>query len=268
MRFVTAVLLFPVRPADVSPRLTSLLGGLVVALLPALFVGLAARLAGAAMEDVGALAAATAAVTVGLGLGGALGCRFAGAVVGADGPLRGRLVPCLVFGAWTVTLFLLILFGARLSGQFALAGLIAGLAVLVWGAVVGIGVVDPHGEFEYGRALVGSCVGITGAILGLYLAVMPVKNHLAFVVPAPPDAARGWEAGDFFVVRQATEGRPGDVVLLHDARTGEGLVAVVGAEGGPQPIGPREAYERGAWAVAGRAFLRIGRSGAAPVPSR
>ncbi len=222
-----------------------------------------------ALADAGATAGGVALITLGLGAGGALGARLAGHVVGAGEPLTGKLGPCLVFGAWTVVLFMLLLAGARMAGATALGVLGAGFGVLIWGAVAGIGVVDPTGEREYGRALVGSCVGVTGAILGVYLTASPVWQSIALPVLAPPEASRGWDAGDLFLVRRTADAPAGAIVLLKDARTGHELLAVRGAEGEHRPIvDPAGVYETGAWTVAGRIFLHFGKNGAQTVPPR
>ncbi|HEX5135956.1 MAG TPA: hypothetical protein VFY93_03210 [Planctomycetota bacterium] len=244
MRPWRALLLFPARPAAAAAALPP--AAALAAPGPPLFllVYLAAR--GCRLPDAGLAAAGLLLVILGLGAGGWLASALARRIVAPDAPARGPHVH-LVFAAWSATLFVAMLLVAG-------SALAAGLAVLVWGVVAGTGVVA--GDTEPGRALVASCAGASGAILGVLGAGLLVHEHLVMVLPSD----RGT-----MLVRRGDVGEPGALVLARDPASTTLFLARKGAAGLAPEAKPPPGPPAG-WTVVGRVFFFFAR-GAPKTPS-
>jgi hypothetical protein len=236
MRPWRALLLFPARPGAAAAALPPL-AGLAAPGPPLLLLAyLAAR--GCRLADAGLAAAGLLLVVLGLGLGGWLASEIARRVLAGGAPRRGPHV-CLVFAAWSATLFAL----ALLVTGSALA---AGLGVLVWGVVAGTGVVA--GDAEPGRALVASCTGASGAILGVLAIGFLVHEHLVMVLPSDRGTA---------LVRRGDGGEPGALVLARDPVSTTLFLARRRAAGLEPDAKPPPGPPAG-WAVVGRVFFFFG----------
>jgi hypothetical protein len=234
-----AVLLFPARPGEAAGALAGCRATALVAPAPPLllFLFLAAR--GCRAADAAVTAAGLLLLVLGLGAGGALASAVARRILpGAPG--RGLHVH-LVFAAWAMLLLVVALF---VTGS----ALASGLAVLVWGVVAGTRVLAE--EAEPGRALVASCAGTTGAILGLLALGLVVHGNLVMAMPAP--------AGDgTLLIRRGEAPEPGALVLARDPASARLFLARRGPSGlvpeGRPPPGPASG-----WAPIGRAFFFLG----------
>ena len=187
-----ALLLFPARPSDAAAALEGCRASALAAPGPPLllFLFLAAR--GCRAADAAVTAAGLMLLVLGLGAGGALASAAARRIL-PGAPRRGLHVH-LVFAAWAM----LLLVAALLVTGSALA---SGLVVLVWGVVAGTCVLAE--EAEPGRALVASCAGSLGAILGLLALGLVVHGNLVMAVPAPTAEGGTLRASGFTVRRAA-----------------------------------------------------------------
>jgi len=256
------VLCFPLRPAAAAPALQrSPAGGLAALVLPLVLAAfLLAR--GARAADAAAAGAALLLLEAGLGLGGAAGTLAARLLLQAGGLPR-PAAPSLVFAAWALLLFLLTALLAAWLGAGAAAPLFAGMAVLVWGVMAGMGFVAGGAEVEQGRALVASCVGAAGAVLGVLGAGLLVQATLVVAVPAPA-AAASFAAGDLLLVRRESGPAPGTLVVVVDPGTREAFLARVRHLGSYEPVGgDAAAWGRGRWTPLGRVFFHFGGAGGA-----
>jgi hypothetical protein len=240
-----AVLVFPARPASavqaLSPRTA------LAAPAPPLLLLLFLLARGCGEGDAAASAAGLLLLILGLGAGGTL----TGALVRRllPGTPRRALAVHVVFAAWTVVVFVVAAAVAAAAGLGAGAPLAAGFFALVWGVVVGTRILAE--DAEAGRALVASCAGATGAVLGLLPAGLAVHTWLVMAVPAP-DAA-----GAPVLVRREAEPVPGSLVLARDPASARLFFARVGPQGrlaatGASPPGPAAS-----WAPLGRVFFRF-----------
>lgn len=244
MRPWRALLLFPARPRAAAAALTPV-AGLAAPGPPLLLLAyLAAR--GCRPADAGLAAAGLLLVILGLGCGGWLASVLARRILAPDAPRRGPHVH-LVFAAWSAALFVLVLLALG-------SALAAGLAVLVWGVVAGTGVVA--GETEPGRALVASCLGASGAILGVLAAGFLVHERLVMVLPSDHGT---------MLVRRGEVGEEGALVLARDPASATLFLARKGPEGlepeGKPPPGPPAG-----WVAVGRVFFFFA-TGAPRTPS-
>jgi len=231
MRPWRALLLFPACPraaaAALPPRAALLAPG------PPLLLFLYLVAHGCRTGDAGVAAAGLLLLVLGLGAGGWLASVLARRIL--EGAQRRGPQVHLVFAAWAATLFIL----ALLVTGSALG---AGLGVLVWGVVAGTGVLAE--DAEPGRALVASCAGASGAIVGLLALGLLVHGRIVMVVPAPSGTVlvrRGDVAGDA-------------LVLARDPISRSLFLARKGASGltpeGDAPPGPPAG-----WTVVGRVFF-------------
>jgi hypothetical protein len=147
----------------------------------------------------------------------------------------------LVFAAWAIALLVAVLF-------FTGSALASALAVLVWG--VGAGTRVLAADSEPGRALVGSCAGISGAILGLMIAGAVVHGSLVMAVRSPLEDGT-------LLVRRGDAQEPGAMVLAREPASQRHFLARKGAQGlvpeGMSPPGPAAG-----WATVGRVFFFFG----------
>lgn len=239
MGSLRAILLFPARPGAAAAALAGCRKAAFAAPAPPLllFLFLAAR--GCRSADAAVTAAGLLLLVLGLGAGGALASAAARRIL-PGAPRRGLHVH-LVFAAWAALLLVLLLFvtGSALG---------AGLAVLVWGAVAGTRVLTD--EVEPGRALVASCAGTMGAILGLLLTGFVVHGHLVMAVPAP-------DADGTLLVRRGEAREPGTLALARDPASASLFLARRGPSGlvpeGRPPPGPAAG-----WTPVGRVFFFLG----------
>ncbi len=234
-----AILLFPVRPGVAAEALAGCRASALAAPAPPLLLScfLAAR--GCRVADAAATAAGLLLLVLGLGAGGTLASAVARRIL-PDAPRR-PLHAHLVFAAWAMAILVTALF---VTGS----AVASGFAVLVWGVVAGMGVLAPLAE--PGRALVASCAGTLGAILGLLLLGLAVQGNLVMAVPAPD--GRGT-----LLVRRGEATEPGATVLARDPASNRLFLARRGALGlvpeGAAPPGPAAA-----WTPVGRVFFFLG----------
>jgi hypothetical protein len=243
MRPWRALLLFPARPRAAAAALPPW-AALAAPGPPLLLLAyLAAR--GCRLADAGLAAAGLLLLILGLGGGGWLASALARRLF-ENAPRRGPQVH-LVFAAWTVTIFVaaLLLSGSALG---------AGLGVLVWGVVAGTGVLAD--DEEPGRALVASCAGTSGAVLGLLALGLFVHGRMVMVVPTPSGTA---------LVRRGEVAEQDSLVLARDPLSASLFLARKGASGlAPEAKAPSGAPS--GWTVVGRVFFFLGKGapGAAP----
>lgn len=244
-----AVLLFPLFPGAAAGALAACRASALAAPAPPLLLLLFLAARGCRVADAGLAAAGLLILVLGLGAGGALASAAARRIL--PGAPQRPLHVHLVFAAWAMTILVLALF---VTGS----ALASGFALLVWGVVAGMGVLAA--DAEPGRALVASCAGTMGAILGLLLSGLGVQN-LVMAVPAP--GGRGT-----LLVRPGEAREPGSTVLVRDPASA-GLFL---ARRGPDGLVPEEAQPPGGasgWLPVGRAFFFLGagaRSGRAIPP--
>lgn len=243
MRPWRALLLFPARPRVAAATLPP--AAALAAPGPPLLLFLYLALRGCRAADAGAAAAGLLLLVLGLGTGGWLASALARRIL--DGaPRRGPQVH-LVFAAWAATIFVLALL---LTGS----ALGAGLGVLVWGVVAGTGVLAE--DAEPGRALVASCAGTSGAIVGLLALGLLVHGRVVMVVPTPSGTA---------LVRRGEVGEERALVLARDPASASLFLAW---RSGPRltPEGKAPPGSPAAWTVVGRVFFFLGKGapGAGP----
>jgi hypothetical protein len=249
-----AVLLFPICPGSATRALSGARGAAAVVLAPPCGFGAYLSVRGCAPADALASEAALLLLVVGLGLGGALASGAAGLLLGRPVRVRPYLVGCLVFAAWTAVSFPALLAVLTAAGAGGLAGLGSGLALLVWGAVAGRGVLGDDGATEPGRGLVASCAALSGALLGLVVAGW-AATQLVWPWRAPV-AVEGARPGDLLlVVRDRSSGATG--LLLAENARGVAVLARRGADGRIAPVGATP-FGRGPWRARGRVFFRFG----------
>lgn len=234
-----AVLLFPLLPGAAAEALAGRRAPLVAAPAPPLFLFafLAAR--GCRASDAAVAAAGLALLVAGLGAGGALASVALSRVLPETS--RRPLHVHLVFAAWAMLLLVTLAF---VTGS----ALASGLALLVWGVVAGMRVVAP--EVEPGKALVASCAGASGAILGLLLLGFFTHANLVMAVPAP-------DGSGTLLVRRGETAEPGATLLALDPASQRLFLARSGPSGlcpdGAAPPGPAAG-----WRPVGRAFFFLG----------
>jgi hypothetical protein len=189
----------------------------------------------------------------GLGVGGALGSLAAARLTeSAVGPIR-RLGQSLLFATWAAMLFLLFLGCGLLFGAGPASPLLAALILLAWGVLVGAGILTGERELEAGRALVASCVGLSGALAGLWLALTLVQAQLLFAVPSPVNAQP-------LLVRREGAVRTGSIALQEAADGSERRLAVWSAAGRIEPLNEQAAPSAVSirWNTRGRVFFELG----------
>lgn len=235
-----AALLFPVCPGASAEALRPATALLAPGPPLLLFVFLAVR--GCRAVDAGIAAAGLLLLVLGLGAGGTIASALARRIL-PGAPRRGLHVH-LVFAAWALTLLVLLLF---VTGN----ALGSGLALLVWGVVAGTRVLTGSAEIEPGRALVASCAGAMGAVLGLLLAGYLVHGSLVMAMPAPRSE------GGTLLVRRGEAPEPQALLLALDPASARLFLARRGKDGlvpeGDPPPGPA-----GGWAPVGRVFFFFG----------
>ncbi len=234
-----ALLLFPLRPGAATEALGGCRGSALAAPAPPvlLFLFLAAR--GCRAGDAAVAAASLLLLVLGPGAGGALASAALRRIL-PDAPRRPLHVH-LVFAAWAMLLLAVILF----VGGSALA---AALAVLVWGVVAGMRVVAK--DAEPGRALVASCAGVSGAILGLLVAGALVHGSLVMAVRSPV-------ADGTLLVRRGEASEPGATVVARDPASTRLFLARRGVHGlVPEGLGPPG--PAAGWVQVGRVFFFLG----------
>jgi len=208
---------------------------------------------GCSAADAAAAALGLLALLVGLAFGGTAACYPASFFTGSAFLPLDRAGPCAVFAAWTALLWTLVLIVAKLLGMGPEAAIFTSLFVVVWGVGVGTHIVTGDDEVEPGRRLVGSCLGLTGALGGLVAALVVVQAELVMVVASPLDTG-GLEAGDALIVRRDEEPPAGSLVLLREGR--EAALGRVSPGGVATVVG--ETLEKGNWTVFGRVFYTFG----------
>lgn len=247
-----AVLLFPVCPAAAARALRDRRSAGAVVLAPPAAFGTYLVARGAAPADALVAAGALLLVAVGLGLGGALGCGVAGRILGRPSRARPHVVACLVFAAWTLTLFPTALGVATALGAGGAAGLAAGLSLLVWGVVAGRGVLGDEGD--PGRGLVASCAALSGALLGLCVAGWAATQAVwPWRAPVTVDGAR---AGDLLLVVRDRSPEGAELFLAENS-AGAAVLARQAPNGRLAPVGGK-LVARGPWYPRGRVFFRLG----------
>lgn len=256
---IRALLTFWAQPAEATRALETSRAAWFAPLVPALalFCHLSAR--GCEALDAAASALALLLLVLGLGLGGALATYPASFLTAATYRIRERAGPCLVFAAWTAILFAAVALFCRAVGVGAEAALYTSIVLVVWGGAAGTALVAGPQTEDAGRALVGSCIGLAGALGGLLLALMLVHAELVFVAPAPVEVA-GLKPGDTMLIRRALAPPAGSIVLLQDGR--ETVLARAGSEGELTPLGniAEATFRSHKWNVAGRVFFKFGGS--------
>lgn len=235
-----AVLLFPVRPADAAAALAGCRACALAAPAPPLLLLLLLAARGCRAADAAVTAAGLLLLVLGLGAGGALASVAARRILPGS-PRRGPHVH-LVFAAWAMLLLVVALF---VTGS----ALASGLAALVWGVVAGTRVLAE--EAEPGRALVASCAGTTGAILGLLALGLVVHGNLVMAMPAPT------AEGGTLIVRRGEAMEPGALVLARDPASARLFLARRGPAG-LVPEGRPPPGAATAWVPVGRAFFFLG----------
>jgi len=266
LKTVRALFLFFLRPGEATRALE---GGVVAWFAPlpvsaAFFGYLAIR--GCPAGDAAVAGLGLLGIVVGAGVVGGFATYPASLVTGASYTVRRRIGPCLLFAAWTAVLFAVLVAILQLSGVGAPSALYATLILVIWAVAAGAGVVAGD-QTEGGRALVGSCIGMAGALIGLWIALLAVQAQLLFVVPAPVKGP-GFAPGDALLVRRQTvSAPPGTVVLMRRPGGPEALVAQVNAAGRPEALDsvnePRLVLQQ--WDMVGRVFFHFGGSGGGSV---
>jgi len=239
--------------------------GAVVPLLAVLSAGAFLLSRGAAFGDAAAGALALLRLLAGVAAGGLTASLVAARLVGREASWRDLAGPVAAAAGWAPGLFLLVLFLARVAGAGAASAVYAGVALLVWGVAAGFGIVAGDDEGEPGRLLVGSCLGIGGVLIGLWLALAAPPRPGVLLVRAPV-AEPPIRAGDVLLVRRQDARGSGDLLLLRDPRSAEAVLARR-RNGTLTPVGriqvdPEKLQD---WNVAGRVFFRLGTGGAGTV---
>jgi len=169
------------------------------------------------------------------------------------------VVPCAVCAAWTPPLFLLAVWLAGRLGLGSAAPLVAALAVLVWGAAMGTGILGGADIAAGGQRLVAVCMGLSGALAGAFAALYVAQSCLVALVIVPVDTGE-LARGEVLVVRRVRQAEPGALVLARDKTTGREILARSGRGGRLKPLQlSEEAFLPGRWAIRGRPFFSIGR---------
>jgi hypothetical protein len=191
-----------------------------------------------------------------MGLLGAAACQPAALLAGAARPLWPAFPACVVAAGWAPLLFAGLAAAMAVLGLGPAAPLAASLVLLVWAAVLGIALVGA-GEAEPGRRLVASCVGLVGALLGLWLALALATAHLVLAIPAPM-AGWGLERGDLLLVRRQNSAPAGSVVVLQGPGSTGMLLARIDPAGALVPPRPARWAESTNPDVLGRVFFQLG----------
>ncbi|MHC4550359.1 MAG: hypothetical protein ACYTEZ_16445 [Planctomycetota bacterium] len=260
MSFLRALALFPVRPGVASQALAGSRAAWAAPLVPAALLACFLIARGCALRDALAAGAGLGLLVLGLGVGGTCAGYPAGLVLGRGRPVGAHLGPCLVFAAWSAVLFPVLLGLATLAGAGAAAALAGSLTLLVWGVAAGMGLLSWGAAAESGRALVASCTGLSGALLGLVAALL-VSTQLVSLrrMPAATPQAR---AGALVLVVHDTRPAPGALVFLRASDAPEALLARVTGEGVYLPLGvDAAAWRPEEWAPRSRIFFRLGGPG-------
>ncbi|MHC4342209.1 MAG: hypothetical protein ACYSX0_18595, partial [Planctomycetota bacterium] len=219
-----ATLLFPIRPARAAHQPSVHRPGLLAPLLPALDLGIYLSLRGCSGGDAAVAAVAMLLAIGGLGVGGALGSLAAARLTESTvGPVR-RLGQSFLFAAWAALLFLFLICCGLLFGAGPASPLLAALILLAWGVFAGAAILAGERQAEAGRALVASCVGLSGALAGLWLALTLVQAQFLIVVPSPENAKS-------LLVRRQGAVRTACVTLQEAADGSRRRLAVWRAEG-------------------------------------
>jgi hypothetical protein len=234
-----AVLLFPLLPGAAAEALAGRRASLVAAPAPPLFLFVFLASRGCRAADAAVAAAGVAILVAGLAAGGALASAALARVLPEAS--RRPLHVHLVFAAWAM---LLLVLAAFVTGS----ALASGLALLVWGVVAGMRVVAP--EAEPGKALVASCAGASGAILGLLLLGLLVHTKLVMAMPAP-------DGSGTLLVRRGEAAEPGATLLALDPASGR-LFLAHASPSGLRPDGAAPPGPAAGWRPIGRAFFFLG----------
>ena len=167
--------------------------------------------------------------------------------------------PACAAVAWAPFVFLLLLALYRATGAGAPAALYAGLTLLLWGVAAGTGIIGGEEGGEPGRLLVASCLGLSGCILGMFIAhrappPAPVLHERA------PFTSDGIARGDFLLVRRGKNVPTGAIVLLRKRGSRQPLFARVAPDGKLALIGKVDARPNmlREWDIMGRVFFRLG----------
>ena len=191
---------------------------------------------GCPLADAATAAGGLLILLAGLGVGGALGCIPAGLLTGAGHSFVKLLSPCFVFASWAAILFGTVLVALVSVGAGSKAVLMAGFVLLGWGVAAGMALASPQDGTDAGRALVASCLGMAGAIAGLWLALNFVQERVALVLPSPAEHGP-INMGDVLLLIRSTKTDPGELVFLRD-RDGDSVVlAKLDSHGQPVFIG-------------------------------
>ena len=256
---IRALLTFWAQPAEATRTLETSRAAWLAPLVPALALFCHLLTRGCKAPDAAASALALLLLVLGLGLGGGLATYPASFLTGATYRIRERVGPCLVFATWTAILFAAVVLFCRAVGVGAEAVLYTSIVLVVWGGAAGTALVMGPQTEDAGRALVGSCIGLAGALGGLWFALMLVHAQLVFVAPATIEVA-GLEPGDTMLIRRVLAPPAGSIVLLQDGR--ETVLAKTGPKGVLIPLGniAEATFRSHKWDVAGRVFFKFGGS--------
>jgi len=266
-----AVLLYPIRPGDTARALAGRPLVLLLLLVPPAAAALGLLSRGVSIADAGATGLALLLVLVGLTLGGACASWPGARVAGARLPLRALLPVCAVAAFWAPLLLVALAFGLRAVGAGPAAVLVAALLVLLHGVACGFGIVRGDEVEDAGRGGVASCIGLSGALLALWIFLTGIQGSLVFVVraPVPLEASAGGstiEAGDLLLFRRCDRAPPGSLVLMRERGGREGVFARIRDAGDPVPLGtgPENSRLSPEWDIAGRAVFVFGASAWSP----
>jgi hypothetical protein len=133
--------------------------------------------------------------------------------------------------------------------------------VLAWGVTAGIGIVSTEETGDAGRSLVGSCLGLAGAILGLWIALVAVEARLLIVIPSPENSKVP------LLVRKGEPLRPGSIQLLESGDPPVLTLARVESNGRFEPVAtpPPDGWTSRKWNTLGRVFFQFGGPGGGSV---
>jgi hypothetical protein len=223
---------------------------------------------GAGAGDAVASAASVLRYACGLAVGGTIFSVAAMRLLDRDAGWKDLFGPACGAAAWSPIVFVVLLWIFARAGMGPTAALYAGLLLLFWGVVAGMGIIGGNEGGEPGRLLVAACLGVTGSLAGLAVAHQIPPPVAVMALPAPFDDGTV-RRGNFLLVRRTPDPHAPAMVLLRETGTREAIFAVIEKNGKRRPLGDTSATPKMLqdWNVAGRVFFQLGIQGGIGVVS-
>lgn len=262
----TALLFFPFAPALAARWLQR---SLVACTLPAvvgILIGTGFLVAGTSAGDAWATAGTYVRFTYAVAVGGTLCGLAALRLVGRDAGWKDLMGPGCAAAAWAPFAFVAFLVMAQALGAGAASGLYSGLLLLIWGAATGMAILSGEERSEPGRLLVGTCLALSGCLVGFWTAHRIPPPVPVQAVRSPFEADRIYP-GQILLVRTGASVEGPALVLLRETGTNEAAFARLDRNGNRTLVGdisvtPKMLQD---WNIAGRVFFRFGSPGAGSV---